>query len=137
MSTKCQYRPTISTGNDASSGSLSAYENDTSDNSMRMPITTCAPWKPVSTKNVDPNRFVLRVSPSCTNVVNSYTCPPTNVIPRSAVAKSQMRIRPKSRFCAAASARTIVSDDPSNTNDDTDVYGMSKTSCGNGPSVPR
>ena len=53
--------------------------------------------------------------------MNSYTCPPTNVSPSIAVASSHSRIRTKSRFCAAASASTIVSELASSTNDDTDV----------------
>ena len=36
------------------------------------PAETCAPWKPVSVKNDEPNRLVLIVRPSCTNEVNSY-----------------------------------------------------------------
>ena len=67
--------------------------------------------------------------------MNSYTCPPTNVRPNIAVASSHSRIRMKSRFCAAASASTMVSELASSTNEDTDVYAMSKTSAGNGPSV--
>ena len=46
MSTKCQYRPTISTGNAGSSGSRSANDIPMSDSSMKMPTVTCTPWKP-------------------------------------------------------------------------------------------
>jgi hypothetical protein len=47
---------------------------------------------------------------------------------------SHRRVLPVSPRCAAASANTIVTELNSRTNDDTDVYGISKTSCGNGPS---
>ncbi len=49
MSTKCQYSPTISTGNAASSGRRSAVDMPTSESSIRMPTVTCTPWNPVST----------------------------------------------------------------------------------------
>src|SRR5687768_18192737 len=50
---------------------------------------TCAPWKPVSVKNVEPNRLRRMVNPSLTNAVNSYAWKPRNVAPSSAVMNSQ------------------------------------------------
>ena len=67
--------------------------------------------------------------------MNSYTWPPTNVSPSMAVAMSHSRIRVKSRWSAAVSASTIVSELASSTNDETDVYRMSKISLGYGPVV--
>ena len=58
MSTKCQYSPTISTGNAGSSGSRSANDIPVSDSNIKMPTVTWTPWKPVRTKNVVPKRFV-------------------------------------------------------------------------------
>ena len=49
---------------------------------------------------------------------------------------SHRRILPKSRSCAADSASTIVSELVSSTNEDTDVYGMSKISAGMGRRLP-
>ena len=57
--------------------------------SQRTPAVTCAPWKPVSVKNDEPNRLVRIVSPSCTNDVNSNAWKPRKVAPASAVASSQ------------------------------------------------
>ena len=42
-----------------------------SDSSMRMPMVTCAPWKPVSMKKAEPKGLVLSVRPSLKNSVNS------------------------------------------------------------------
>ena len=121
MSTKCQYRPTISTGNDPSPGRRSTHDIETRPSSIKTPTVTWTPWNPVSTKKVVPNRLVESVSPSSWKSVNSYTWPPTNVSPSIAVASSHRRIRPGSPRCAEESARTIVSELASSTNDDTDV----------------
>ena len=44
-------------------------------------------------------------------------------------------MRVKSRFWAAASASTMVSELARSTNEDTDVYAMSKISAGYGPLI--
>ena len=47
MSTKCQYSPTISTGNAGSSDSEPRNENATKISSIKIPTVTCTPWNPV------------------------------------------------------------------------------------------
>src|SRR2546427_9307284 len=74
----------------------------------RTPTATCAPWVPVSTKNVQPNRLVLIVRPLWTNSVNSITCPPRNTRPSRAVENSQIFPHFMSPRCTAASASTIM-----------------------------
>src|SRR5918996_2142239 len=133
MSTKCQYRPTSSTRRARSAGSRPVSDIPYSVSSMRIPTVTWAPWKPVRTKKLDPNRLRDSVRPSLTNTVNSKTCPPTNVMPRSAVASSHARSRRWSPRWIALSASTMVRLDIRSTNEDTEVYGMSYTSSGYGP----
>ena len=58
-STKCQYRPTISTVSDRSLVSVPRSEEMSSDISMRMPRLTCTPWKPVRVKKADENGLVV------------------------------------------------------------------------------
>jgi hypothetical protein len=64
MSTKCQYSPTISTGNAGSSDNDPRHDITTRISSIRTPTVTCTPWKPVSVKKVVPNTLVVIVSPS-------------------------------------------------------------------------
>src|SRR2546423_8462351 len=47
-STKCQYKPTISTTSERSLGSRPRSDIMNNDISMTMPRLTCTPWKPVS-----------------------------------------------------------------------------------------
>src|SRR5512146_232901 len=112
--------------------------------SQSTPAVTCAPWKPVSVKKVDPNRFVVILSPSCTNEVNSYAWNPRNVVPSSAVVASQIREYFRSPRTTAECASTMDSDDMSRTNVDADVTGMLRigcrplqTVCGHGPDTER
>src|SRR6266540_3317926 len=134
-----------------------------SDSSQSTPAVTWAPWNPVSVKKEEPKRFVLIVSPSCTNEVNSYAWKPRKVEPASAVIKSQsfedasLRVHQpafggsgRPLFCTAASASTMNSEDISSTNVDIEVTGMFRIgfrtcpvagsvhfSCGNGPTTLR
>ena len=103
------------------------------------PTVTCAPWKPVSVKKVEPKRFVLRVSPSRTNAVNSYAWKPRKLAPRSAVTKSQSCEERWARVhhpafagsgtplsCTACNASTIASEDIRRTKVEAEVTGMSR-----------
>ena len=99
-------------------------ERPQSESSQTMPTVTWAPWRPVSTKKLDPNRLVSRLRPSRVNSVNSKIWPPMNVAPNSAVAMIQIRKRRWSPRWIAASASTIVSELISRMNDVTDVNGM-------------
>src|SRR5213592_949133 len=103
-STKCQYSPVISTVRACPGPSFPCSARTHSVSSQRTPTVTCAPCVPVSTKNVQPNRLVWRVSPLCTNSVNSITCPPRNTSPSSAVANSQIFPHFISPRCTSASA---------------------------------
>ncbi len=47
MSTKCQYKPIISTVSDLLPGTLLRLLIATSAISMMMPTVTCTPWNPV------------------------------------------------------------------------------------------
>jgi len=58
MSTKCQYRPHISTLSESCGPSLPRSASTQSESSQMTPPVTWAPWKPVSTKKVEPKRFV-------------------------------------------------------------------------------
>src|SRR5581483_12041606 len=120
-STKCQYRPAISTTSAFSCGSLPRSDRFHSESSITMPSVTWTPWNPVSTKKLEPKGVVLMVRPSRMNEVNSYTWPEMNVAPRSAVASSHTRRRRLSPRWMAASASTIVSELISSTNELTDV----------------
>jgi hypothetical protein len=40
------------------------YMSNQRNSSQITPMVTCAPWNPVRTKNVEPNRFVCSVRPS-------------------------------------------------------------------------
>src|SRR6058998_249925 len=75
------------------------------------------------------------VSPLCTNSVNSITCPPRNTSPSSAVANSQIFPHFISPRCTAASASTIMRLDISRSKVLTDVKGMFRISCGEGPTT--
>ena len=55
-STKCQYRPIISTVSDLLPGTLERFIMPTMDISMMIPTVTCTPWKPVRTKKLDENK---------------------------------------------------------------------------------
>src|ERR1044071_2181366 len=131
-STKCQYsaQMSISTASFVVRPRFESMANIVS--SQSTPAVTCAPWKPVSVKNVDPNRFRRMVRPSCTNDVNSYAWKPRKVAPAIAVAISQKRELPRMElayfglplFSTASSASTMNSDDISSTNVDIDVTGM-------------
>ena len=128
--------------------------------SQSTPTVTWAPWKPVSVKKDEPKRFVLIVSPSWTNEVNSYAWKPRKVAPMSAVAASQNcdeRWMRSHQPAPAASglplswtawrASTIANDDMSSTKVEADVTGMSRmglktwpvsdvhASCGKGPTT--
>ena len=63
-STKCQYRPAISTRSACCTPSLPCIDRPQSESSQMMPTVTCAPWRPVSTKKLEPKTFVLRARPS-------------------------------------------------------------------------
>src|SRR2546422_6263787 len=72
-STKCQYSPVISTVRACPGPSFPCSARTHSVSSHRTPTVTCAPCVPVSTKNVQPNRLVWRVSPLCTNRSEEHT----------------------------------------------------------------
>src|SRR5918992_125753 len=133
MSTKSQYSPTSSTRSDCSVGRRPATDIPNSTRSIRTPMVTWAPWKPVRTKKLEPNRLRLSVAPSLTTTVNSCTWPPRKVIPRRAVASSHTRSRRSSPRWMALRASTMVRLDIRRTNELTEVYGMSYTCSGNGP----
>src|SRR5688572_14023861 len=71
MSTKCQYRPATSTLAASWTPSRPRRSRTRSVSSHATPMVTWPPWKPVSTKNVEPKRLVWSVRPSCTNSANS------------------------------------------------------------------
>src|SRR5712664_1558705 len=89
MSTKCQYRPQISTLSESCGPSLPRKARTHSERSQMTPPVTWAPGKPVSTKKVVPKRLVCRVRPRWTKCVNSKHWKPTKPEPNSAVMKSQ------------------------------------------------
>src|SRR3989441_12821541 len=70
-STKCQYRPQISTVTALAAVSWPWRARTQRVSSHTTPTVTWAPCVPVRTKNVAPKRFVWSVSPSRTNDVNS------------------------------------------------------------------
>ena len=58
-------QPAISSVSDCDSAAFVPRKMlDPETSSQITPIVTCAPWKPVSTKNVEPNRFVWSFRPS-------------------------------------------------------------------------
>src|SRR6476469_7955537 len=59
MSTKCQYRPIISTTSASLPGILPRLIMPTSAINMMMPTVTSTPWKTVSVKKLEPNRVVV------------------------------------------------------------------------------
>src|ERR1051325_11353324 len=131
-STKCQYRAqmSISRASFVVKPRFESMANIVS--SQSTPAVTCAPWKPVSVKKVEPNRLRRIDNPSCTNDVNSYAWKPRKVAPAIAVAISQKRELPRMElayfglplFSTASSASTMKSDDISRTNVDIEVTGM-------------
>src|SRR6266705_1352527 len=129
-STKCQYRPVISTVMALALPSFPCNARTHSVSSHKTPTVTCAPCVPVGTKSVRANRFVCSVRPLCTNSVNSITWPPRNTSPSSAVQNSQIFPHFMSPRCTAASASTIIRLDISRSNVLTDVNGMLRISCG-------
>src|SRR5688572_21513776 len=136
-STRCQYSAAMSTQT-ASFGCRPRFMSMANNvPSQITPAVTCAPWKPVSVKNDEPNRFRRIVRPSWTNDVNSYAWKPRNVAPMRQVMNSQsfelfstfhqtagFAGRGLLRFSTAASAITIEKDDISSTNVEIDVIGM-------------
>src|SRR2546427_266278 len=134
-SRKCPERPEISTVSAWAGPSFPCRARSHNVRSHSTPTVTWAPWVPVSTKKVQPNRFVCRVSPSRTNELNSYTCPPRKRIPRNAVANSQIFVHLRSPRCTAASASTIIKLDMRRSKVLTDVNGMLRMSCGYGPTT--
>ena len=90
-----------------------------------MPIVTCAPCRPVSTKNVVPNRLRAEVQTLAVELGELVDLAADERQRRtSAVARIQIRNRRWSPRWIAASASTIVSELISSTNDVTDVNGM-------------
>src|SRR5436853_6098775 len=88
-STKCQYKAQMSMSK-ASFVVKPRFESIANKvSSQSTPAVTCAPWKPVSVKNDDPNKLRRMDRPSCTNEVNSKAWNPRNVAPAIAVAMSQ------------------------------------------------
>src|SRR5438874_4313687 len=134
-STKCQYRPLISTVVACALVSFPCSARTHSVSSHKTPTVTCAPCVPVSTKNVQPNRFVWSVRPLCTNSVNSSTWPPRNTSPSKAVENSQIFPHFMSPRCTAASASTIMRLDISRSKVLTEVKGILRISGGYGPTT--
>src|SRR5579864_9846533 len=64
ISTKCQYRPAISTSSECSWCKRPLNECVTREASQNTPMNTWVPWKPVRVKKVDPSRLLLSVKPS-------------------------------------------------------------------------
>src|SRR5262249_31896545 len=62
MSTKCQYRPAISMKSACSELSRPVQDTAVMYSSQKIPIVTCAPWKPVSVNSEEPNRLCCNVS---------------------------------------------------------------------------
>src|SRR5688572_22755434 len=124
-STKCQYRPTISTDSARDCGMRPFTDMITVESSMTMPRVTCTPWKPVRVKKAEEAALVVKPMPSLTNFWNSKTWPEMNTEPSTAVVTSQSRRRMWSPRWMAETAITMVSDDISSTNDEIEVSSMS------------